>query len=370
MSLFNVGKKAWLMLENGRVYEGYSFGKEGTVFGELVFTTAMTGYQETLTDPSYYGQIVTQTFPLIGNYGVNGEDFESDFAKASGYVVREWCNVPSNFRCEGNIDEFMKSQNVVGIHSVDTRSITRTIREAGVMNAVITTEDVNLKKDELLEKIKAYKITKAVEAVTGKEIKEFPADGGKYSVVLWDFGYKHNIVKKLNSVGCNVTVVPAGTSAEEIAALKPDGVMLSNGPGNPADNTEIIENIKKLMDYKIPIFAICLGHQLLALANGGKTEKMKYGHRGANQPVIDLEIGRTFVTYQNHGYTVSDGSISPEIGEVSHKNANDGGCEGILYRNYPAFSVQFHPEADGGQQDTSYLYESFKSLMSKNKEDK
>ena len=365
MSLFNMGKKAYLMLADGQVFEGRSFGAEGTVIGEVVFTTGLTGYQETLTDPSYYGQIVTQTFPLIGNYGVNSQDNESAKSYVTGYIVREWCNAPSNFRCEGNINDFLKDHNIVGINNIDTRRLTRTIREVGVMNGVITTEDVYAKKDELLEKIRAFSVRDAVKSVTNTEILTYEPEEKKYRVVLFDFGYKRNIRQELIKRGCEVIVVPANTTAEQIKEIAPDGIMLSNGPGDPAENVEIIENIKDIEKLGIPIFGICLGHQLMALANGGRTEKLKYGHRGANQPVIDLESGLTYVTSQNHGYAVIGDSIDPSVGHVSHINANDKTCEGIRYTSVNAFTVQFHPEAHGGPLDTSYLFDEFVKTMEK-----
>lgn len=370
MSLFNLGDKAYLMLENGMIFEGYSFGAKGTALGETVFTTGMTAYQETLTDPSYYGQLVTQTFPLIGNYGVNDEDYESESSVVSGYIVREWCNTPSNFRSKGNIDEFLKKHNIIGIHTIDTRRLTRTIRENGVMNGVITTDNIYDKKDGLMEQIRSFKITGAVKAVSVKEKKIYPAENGKYNVVLFDFGYKYNIRKELAARGCNVTVVPADTKAAEIAEMDPDGIMLSNGPGNPADNKDIIDNLKEIAALKIPTFGICLGHQLMAIAQGAKTEKLKYGHRGANQPVIDVALDKTFVTSQNHGYAVINNSIDSSVGEVSHRNANDGTCEGVRYKNFPCFTVQFHPEACGGPHDTAYLFDEFTDMIRKNKEDR
>lgn len=370
MSLFNLGKKGYVMLENGKVFEGYSFGAEGTSFGEIVFTTGMTAYEETLTDPSYFGQIVTQTFPLIGNYGVNDDDRESDCSFVKGYIVREWCNAPSNFRCAGNINDFLKNHDIIGIHSVDTRCLTRIIRESGVMNGVVTTEDVYAKKDEFLRKIREYKIVNAVESVTVKERKYFPAENGRLNIALYDFGYKYNIRRELLKRGCNVTVLPADTSVSEAEKLRPDGIMLSNGPGDPAENTEIIKNLREITKLNIPIFGICLGHQLMALANGAKTEKLKYGHRGANQPVVEISTDRTFVTSQNHGYAVVNESLSPEIGEVSYKNANDNTCEGINYKDFPCFTVQFHPEACGGPHDTAFLFDNFISLCEKIREDK
>ena len=356
------------MLENGRIFEGVSFGAKGTSFGEIVFTTGMTAYQETLTDPSYYGQIVMQTFPLIGNYGVNSEDFESDRSSVSGYIVREWCNAPSNFRCEGNIDDYLKKHGIIGIHTIDTRCLTKMIRESGVMNGVITTENVYDRKEEFLEKIKAYRIKDAIKNCTVKEPQYFPAENGKYHVVLFDFGYKYSIRRDLVSLGCNVTVVPAYTSPEEIKKLSPDGIMLSNGPGDPAENTGIIKNLAEIRKLGIPIFGICLGHQLMALAGGAKTEKLKYGHRGANQPVLDVALGKTFVTSQNHGYAVINDSINKDIAEISHINANDKTCEGIRYKDQPCFTVQFHPEAHGGPQDTTYLFNRFMDMVKAKKE--
>lgn len=363
MSLFNQSEKAYLMLANGQVFEGKSLGAKGTVIGEVVFTTGLTGYQETLTDPSYYGQIVTQTFPLIGNYGVNHEDNESAESYVSGYIVREGCDVPSNFRCEGNIRDFLSENNIVGICNIDTRKLTRIIRETGVMNGIITTENVYEKKDELLEKVHAFKVKDAVKNVTNSEIFTYTEENSKYRVVLFDFGYKRNIRQELVKRGCEVIVVPADTTAEKVKELNPNGIMFSNGPGNPAENVEIIENIKEIQKLGISIFGICLGHQLMALANGGRTEKLKYGHRGANQPVIDLESGLTYVTSQNHGYAVIGESIPSEVGHVSHINANDKTCEGIRYTAVNAFTVQFHPEAHGGPLDTAYLFDEFVKTM-------
>ena len=357
-------KKAWLVLANGTVLEGKSMGCTGTVVGEIVFATGMTGYQETLTDPSYYGQIVIQTFPLVGNYGINSMDGESQHCWLKGYIVREWCEVPSNFRCEETLDVFLKQQQVIGLYDVDTRHLTKIIRETGVMNGAITTDE-NYVKEALLEQIHAFSVRDAVKSVTCPQPEEFPSLEHTRKVVLFDFGYKFNIRRELVKRGCDVTVVPAYTTAEQVKELNPDGIMLSNGPADPSENVEIVENLKEIMKLNIPIFGICLGHQLMALANGAKTEKLKYGHRGANQPVIDLDLDRTFVTSQNHGYAVISDSLPKEVGYVSHKNANDSSCEGVRYTHIPAFTVQFHPEACGGPQDTAYLFDEFIALMDK-----
>ena len=359
-----MSRAAYLILENGTVFEGKAFGAEKETTGELVFTTAMTGYLETLTDPSYYGQVVIQTFPLIGNYGVIPADFESDSPSLKGYIVREWCQVPSNFRCEGDLDTFLKESGIPGIYGIDTRALTRIVREYGVLNCKISySPDVT--KEEL-DEIKNYVITEAVESTTIKEKEHFDAENGDLNVVLMDFGAKHNIGRELVKRGCNLTVVPAHTTADEIKAMNPDGVMLSNGPGDPSDNTEIIAELKKLCDFGIPTFGICLGHQLLALSQGAKTEKLKYGHRGANQPAKEVETGRVYITSQNHGYAVVSDSM-PENGKVSFVNGNDITCEGVNYTNMPAFSVQFHPEACGGPHDTAFLFDRFIELMKNNR---
>lgn len=364
MSLENK-RKAALVLADGTVFEGRGFGAEGKTVGEIVFTTAMTGYQETLTDPSYCGQIITQTFPLIGNYGVNSVDPESRGCAAAGYIVRECCEEPSNFRCEGALDDYLKSLGVIGICDIDTRRLTRIIRESGVMNGAIVCGEYD--KDKLLSEIRAYTVGKVVPKVSVKAPEEFPAEEPRYKVALIDYGYKFNIRRELNKRGCSVTVMPYNSTADEIKALAPDGIMLSNGPGDPADNVEAINTLRELIPAKIPTFGICLGHQLLALANGAKTEKLKYGHRGGNQPVRDLALDRTFITSQNHGYAVIADSVPQGAGSVSHVNGNDGTCEGVRYTNAPAFTVQFHPEACGGPHDTSYLFDEFVELMEKNR---
>lgn len=350
------GEKVYLTLQNGKVFEGKRFGADGDVLGELVFTTGMTGYIETLTDPSYYGQIVIQTFPLIGNYGMILSDRESTKPYLSGYIVREYCEEPSNFRCEKKIDEYLKGQNVVGIYGIDTRELTKTVREAGVMNAVISSKPV-----QDIAAIGKYTITDAVKNCTCDQVRYYGEEGAKRTIVLWDFGAKENIVRELVKRDNRVIRVPAYYTAEQILALNPDGVMLTNGPGDPAENTEIIENIRKLAG-KLPIFGICLGHQLFALAMGGKTKKMKYGHRGANQPVKELKTGTVYISSQNHGYEVIADSVKC-VGEISFINANDNTCEGVEYPDLNAFTVQFHPEACAGPLDARDLFDKFMAMM-------
>ena len=351
-------KKNYLVLADGTVFPGESVGADVDSVGELVFTTGCVGYLETLTDPSYAGQIVLQTFPLIGNYGVIPSDFEGESA-VRGYVVHELCDSPSNFRSEGRLGDWLVSRGIPAIAGVDTRALTRRIRDQGVMNAKICRE---VPAD--LEEIRAYRVSGAVEQVTRRQPEVFPAEGGeRFSVVLVDYGMKRNILRKLTRRGCRVTAVPAATSAEEILALRPDGVMLSNGPGDPADNPGCVEEIRKLLG-RVPLFGICLGHQLTALAVGGKTEKLKFGHRGGNQPVRDLRTGRTWITTQNHGYAVLADSLP--VGQVRFVNANDGTCEGIEYPELRAFTAQFHPEACAGPMDTGFLFDQFCSLMGGN----
>ena len=348
-------KKGYLILQDGQVFEGVRFGAETDTVGELVFTTGMCGYVETLTDPSYAGQIVMQTYPLIGNYGIIREDFEGACC-VKGYVVREYCDTPSNFRTDCDLDTYLKEQGVPGLCGVDTRELTRIIREHGVMNAAICDE---IPAD--LTPIKTYAITGVVEAVSCKEPDRYQAEGEeRFRVSLLDYGAKRNIVRELQKRGCTVTVLPASTSAEDVLAADPDGIMLSNGPGDPAENTYQIEQIRKLLG-KVPMFGICLGHQLTALAAGGSTYKLKYGHRGVNQPVRDVEGVRTYITSQNHGYAVDGDTV--KLGKVRFVNANDGTCEGIDYPELKAFTVQFHPEACTGPKDTSFLFDQFVELM-------
>ena len=360
---------AYLVLANGMVFAGESIGCPGTTVGEVVFATGMVGFEETLTDPSYYGQIITQTYPLIGNYGMNSEDLESDRVWARGYIVREACTAPSNFRCEMTLDAFLKQHNVIGIQGIDTRHLTRTLRESGVMNGAITTEfDPNTDAEKLaalMEQIKPYAVTDAVVSVTCKEPRTFEPTAGvaegetPLHVALLDLGCKKNIVRCLCKRGCRVTVLPGTATAADLAAIHADGLMLSNGPGDPAENVQIIKHIGEMLDTGIPTFGICLGHQLTALAAGGKTCKLKYGHRGANQPVSNISRARTFITSQNHGYAVMGDTMPADVGTVSYFNANDGTCEGMEYFKWNCFTVQFHPEANGGPKDTEFLFDQF-----------
>ena len=373
--------KAFLILEDSTIFEGQSIGVKGQTIGEVVFTTGMTGYVETLTDPSYYGQIVTQTFPLIGNYGVMPKDFESSKSWVRGYIVRELCDKPSNFRCEESLDSFLKAQNIVGICGIDTRALTKKLRESGVMNGMIVSDEESVStlrqvqgphsNQEIINKIKAFKIENALKAVQVDSHPELVSGSTQMlkqvqhdlKVVLFDFGAKANIQRELEKRGCNVTVVPYNTTAEEVLKMTPDGIMLSNGPGDPAENVGVIQEIRKLCEWgKTPIFGICLGHQMLALARGAKTSKLKYGHRGGNHPCKDMVTGRVYITSQNHGYAVETDSL-PSYATQSFTNVNDNTCEGITYNDIPAFSVQFHPEACGGPHDTNFLFDRFMKMM-------
>lgn len=353
-----INETVYICLANGQIFEGKRFGASGEITGELVFTTGMGGYIETLTDPSYFGQIVMQTFPLIGNYGFIDEDTESTKSYVSAYIVREYCKEPSNFRCGKTLDDYLKENNIIGVYDVDTREITKIIRESGVMNAVICSDP--RKAD--FDKIKEYKITDAVKSTSVEKPCLVPSKNHKYNVVLIDYGKKDNIPRELAKRGCNVAVVPYNTKAEDILKLNPDGIMLSNGPGDPSDNEECIDELKKLIG-KVPIFGICLGHQLLALAMGGKTIKLKYGHRGVNQPVKNLKTGRTYISSQNHGYAVINEDIKKAGGVISYVNANDGTNEGVDYPDKKAFSVQFHPEACSGPHDTRFLFDRFIDMI-------
>ena len=356
--------KAFLILEDGTVFCGQSIGSTREVISEIVFNTSMTGYLEVLTDPSYAGQAVVMTYPLIGNYGICYEDMESERPWPDGYIVRELSRIPSNFRSQGTIQEFLTRHDIPGIAGIDTRALTKILREKGTMNGMITTNE-NYNLDEVLPKLKAYTTGKVVEKVTCKE--KYVLEGNGPRVALMDFGAKRNIARNLNKRGCQVTVYPALTSAEEILADHPDGIMLSNGPGDPKECTSIIKEIKKLYDSEVPIFAICLGHQLMALANGADTYKMKYGHRGGNHPVKDLKTGRVYISSQNHGYVVNTDTLDPSVAVPAFTNVNDGTNEGLAYTGKNIFTVQFHPEACPGPQDSGYLFDRFMNMMEVNK---
>ncbi len=356
-------KKAFLILEDGTVFTGVSIGAVKEVISEIVFNTSMTGYLEVLTDPSYAGQAVVMTYPLIGNYGICHEDMESARPWPDGYIVRELSRMPSNFRSEDTIQNFLEKNDIPGIAGIDTRALTKILREKGTMNGMITTNEAyNL--DELLPKIKAYTPTGVVRRTTCPEKYTLPGSGPR--VALLDLGAKRNIANSLNERGCQVTVYPAYTSAAEIIADAPDGIMLSNGPGDPKECAEIIAEIKKLYDTDIPIFAICLGHQLMALATGGNTYKMKYGHRGGNHPVKDLATGRVYISSQNHGYVVDTDSLNADVAVPAFRNVNDGTNEGLSYTGKNIFTVQFHPEACPGPRDSAYLFDRFLKMMEVN----
>lgn len=352
--------KAFLILEDGTVLAGESFGAATEVISEVVFNTSMTGYLEILTDPSYAGQSVVMTYPLIGNYGICKEDMESVHPWPKALIVREYSILASNFRNEMTLDAFLKEYGVPGIAGIDTRYLTRKLREYGVMNGLITTrEDFDV--DEEVKRLKEYRVRGVVREVSCTEKRTLPGDG--FKVALMDFGAKRNIEKSLNKRGCEVTVYPAYTKAEEIIAAAPDGIMLSNGPGDPKECVEIIAELKKLFDTDIPIFGICLGHQLMALANGADTKKMKYGHRGANHPVKDLKTGKVYISSQNHGYMVMEDSLNRDVAEMSFVNVNDGTLEGIHYLGKNVMTVQFHPEACPGPNDSEFLFEEFMNMM-------
>ena len=395
--------KAFLILEDGTVFEGTHIGAVREVISEIVFNTSMEGYLEVLTDPSYAGQAVCMTYPLIGNYGVCLEDMESVQAWPDGFIVRELSRIPSNFRKDITIQEFLEQQNIPGIAGIDTRALTKILREKGTMNGMITTDEA-YDLNTVLPKLKEYTTGKVVEKVTCKEkyvikgsrdlaengaisgsarfdkeayesgkremrpsiVKELNGIGRK--VALLDLGAKKNIAHSLAQRGCDVTVYPALTSAEEILNDHPDGIMLSNGPGDPKECTSIIKEIRKLYDSDVPIFAICLGHQLMALATGADTFKMKYGHRGGNHPVKDLETGRVYISSQNHGYVVDMDKLDPAVAVPAFINVNDGTNEGLKYTGKNIFTVQYHPEACPGPQDSGYLFDRFIKMMEVNKD--
>ncbi len=354
--------KAFLILEDGTVFSGTGIGSSREVISEIVFNTSMTGYLEVLTDPSYAGQAVVMTYPLIGNYGVCYKDMESLRAWTDGFIVRELSRMPSNFRCEDPIQKFLLDNDIPGISGIDTRALTKILREKGTMNGMITMNEA-YDLAEVLPRIREYKVKDVVAKVTCREKKVLAGNGPK--VALMDFGAKNNIARSLNQRGCEVTVYPAETAAEEVLAADPDGIMLSNGPGDPKDCGSIIAEVKKLYDSNVPIFAICLGHQLMALATGADTHRLKYGHRGANHPVKDLATGRVYISSQNHGYVVDEATLDPAVAVPAFENVNDKTNEGLSYTGKNIFTVQFHPEACAGPQDTAYLFDRFMDMMKK-----
>lgn len=343
--------KAKLILENGMAFEGRAFGYLKETVGEVVFNTGMTGYQEVLTDPSYYGQIVTMTYPLIGNYGLNLEDAESLSPKVKGFIVREACDFPNNFRCEIKLNDYLKNNKIMALERIDTRALTKILRNNGTMKGIITLEE--LSDRYIKEKLQAFSNAEAVKSVTVEKAYSIPGSGKH--VAIMDFGIKSNIIRSFQNRGCRLTVFPADTSYREVLGVNPDLVFLSNGPGDPEDLPGIIENIKQLVG-KVPMVGICLGHQLLALALGGKTAKLKFGHRGCNHPVKDLEENRVYITSQNHGYYVKE---MPENVKITHVNINDGTVEGMRHNTLPIYSVQFHPEACPGPRDVDGIFDKF-----------
>lgn len=352
------------MLEDGRAFRGTSFGADGETYGEMVFNTSMSGYQEILTDPSYAGQIVCMTYPLIGNYGVNEEDIESRRPWAEGFVVREASRTVSNWRASSSLADYLKAHNIVGIEHIDTRALVRHIRSKGAMRAVIST--VDLDETSLLEKVRRspeMQNRELASAVTVDERYEYAAASDtKYHVVCYDFGVKTNSLREFAKFGCRITVVPANTSASDVMEMKPDGIFLSNGPGDPASMRQVIEEIKSLTKTNVPIFGICLGHQLIAEAFGGETYKLKFGHRGGNQPIKDLTTGRVEITAHNHGFAVAEEGLPADI-EITHVNLNDHTVAGLRHKSLPVFSVQYHPESAPGPHDSEYLFERFIGLM-------
>ncbi|WP_372663088.1 glutamine-hydrolyzing carbamoyl-phosphate synthase small subunit [Cohnella sp.] len=356
-------QQARLLLEDGTLFTGQGFGAEGKSVGEVVFNTGITGYQEVMSDPSYCGQIVTMTFPLIGNYGISRDDFESISPHIHGFVVRRHETVPSNWRAQYTVDQLLKEYGIIGISDIDTRMLTRILRQHGTMKGILTTG--NERVEELHERLGSTPFLRnQVELTSTKSV--FSSPGDKERIVLVDYGAKSGILRELTKRGCDVIVVPQNTTADDIRRLHPDGIQLSNGPGDPKDVPHAVETIRQLLG-EYPIFGICLGHQLFALACGADTDKLKFGHRGGNHPVKELESGRCFITSQNHGYTVKEDTIGGTELEVTHINNNDKTIEGLKHKRFPAFSVQYHPEAAPGPYDSSYLFDRFLEMIRDNK---
>ena len=355
-----------IYLEDGTVFKGQGFGASGTAVGELVFNTSMTGYQEILTDPSYKGQIINMTYPLIGNYGISENDNESDSIHALGLIVKDLCETPSNSMCVKTLTQWLDENGVPGVYDIDTRKITKIIRKKGTVKCLISTEGISISEaKELCDKAVLKNDWMKETSVKEKTVimPEHRNTEKAYRVAVMDFGVKANILNSLKKRGCELILYPYGTAAEEILADDPDGILLTNGPGDPEEATEAIEEVKKLIQSEIPVFGICMGHQILALAFGGETYKLKYGHRGGNHGVYDKDTKRSYITSQNHGYAVNHESVILKGLEVTHLNLNDGTVEGMAHRDLPVFSVQFHPEASPGPTDTAYLFDKFISLL-------
>jgi len=369
--------KALLVLADGKIYEGEHFGSEGEVEAEIVFNTSMSGYQEIITDPSYCGQMVVMTYPLIGNYGVNPEDFESNHPHLSGFIIKELSKVQSNWRSRGSLEEFLKEKNVFGIQGIDTRALTRRIREKGAQQAILSTDTSDPQR--LIEKVRkspgligrdlvkevtcknAYDWNESEWTIHSGKTKLKEVKDRSYNVLVYDFGVKRNILRKLTRAGCKVRVVPANLPADEVLATRPDGIFLSNGPGDPAAVPYAIENVKTILG-KVPVFGICLGHQILSLALKGKTYKLRFGHHGGNQPVLDVKSGKIEITSQNHGFAVEQNSFDSDV-DITFLNLNDDTVEGIQHKSWPVFSVQYHPEASPGPHDSEHLFDKFVNLM-------
>ncbi|MFD1067207.1 carbamoyl phosphate synthase small subunit [Oceanobacillus locisalsi] len=352
-------RKRHLILEDGTVFEGYGFGSEVLSKGEIVFNTGMTGYQEVMTDPSYCGQFVTMTYPLIGNYGINRDDYETVTPFIHGMIVKEYSEQPSNFRNEETIDSFLKANHIPGIAGIDTRKLTRIIRKHGTMKAAIVSAEEDIENAIETVRHTAFRTDQVKQTSTSQP---YVVPGRGFRVVLVDFGAKHGILRELTKRDCQITVVPYNYDAADILRLRPDGIMLTNGPGDPKDVPEAIDMIQEILG-QIPIFGICLGHQLLSLACGANTTKMKFGHRGANHPVKDLENDKTYLTSQNHSYAVNPKSLENTGLTLTQTAINDNTVEGVRHTTYPAFSVQYHPEASPGPEDTNYLFDTFLEMM-------